>query len=225
MKHRRPWTYPELRRAMELEQRGLSHQQIGLRLGRTRSSVTSTLRKYRPSRQGRHWLADCEKRLRQLHAQGLHDSEIGRQLGGVSWTAVKLWRKRLGLPQNAYDRTRNGGDRGGGDARRLRALADGLRSGWPGCKLAESRVLTRLYTAGPATLDQLAADLGLVRITVYEHVRELKLRGLVTIDRLPVRGGKGLYCLADGVEPCGTQRSRLDAMRAGRWQSNGHEED
>jgi transcriptional regulator with XRE-family HTH domain len=39
-------------------------------------------------------------RLRDLHAQGLHDGEIGPQLG-VSASAITLWRKKLNLAANS----------------------------------------------------------------------------------------------------------------------------
>ena len=73
--------------------------------------------------------AEDEKRLRELHAEGLWDNEIARRMH-ISAPTVKRWRNILGLAQNEFDRSSRNLEPVYVDGARARELYDAGLSDW-----------------------------------------------------------------------------------------------
>lgn len=73
--------------------------------------------------------AENEKRLRELHAEGLWDNEIARRMH-ISAPTVKRWRETLGLAQNEFDRSSRNLEPVYVDGARARELYDAGLSDW-----------------------------------------------------------------------------------------------
>ena len=74
--------------------------ELAAMLGRTMSSVHQAAARMGLSKQPR-MPADTLEQVRSLHARGLTDADIARELGLARRTVTYLRRKRLGLPTNA----------------------------------------------------------------------------------------------------------------------------
>lgn len=210
---RRSWTALEVRRACSALAAGRPLEDVARDLGRTPRSVHNACWRQR-TRLGQvrpyHRLADYADRVRRLHAAGHSDREIARQLQLWTWT-VRLWRKALGLPPQR----RRPPPGSAADHSRCRSRVAALCLGWPGYRAFEARVLRQLYVLQPASNQELRHALGLSPSACRQALWHLRRLGAIRKAGWRHDGERrqALWELCPGVEPCESERPRLDAMR------------
>jgi hypothetical protein len=213
----RPWTAEDLAALRRLYPTTPAPA-IAAALGRSPSSIYQAaaargLTKASPARRGRAWLAE----LRRLNALGISDTGASRVLGSERHT-VSLWRKRLGLPENAHSvrqraRAREATARqcaslGVPSLAAVRSLAFKLRAinaGWPAgldLRPRELQILDALEACGPMTRRELAAAIGMPwkgprksltgNVPGGSYLAHLLSMNLVTcLGRIEKRNGRG----------------------------------
>jgi hypothetical protein len=224
MQVHRTWTALEVR-FLELNRGKLTTREMAAHLGRSEEHVQQALYRLskRRKQQGRPLeslnpsrattLARVGNRLRDLHARGLSDQDIGHRLG-LSIRVVQSLRIKAGLPSNAYNEVHRAKQR---QARkevptsRLASMLAAEAMGWPGRPRSEAVVLEALRGHGPLVGSALAGILGIWWAgssnahSLGARLRRLLAEGLVAREPAhegPIgRGKRALWRLASGVAP------------------------
>jgi transcriptional regulator with XRE-family HTH domain len=118
---------------------------------------------------GRPWTKERLDQIRQLHAQGLTDREIGERLG-ISRSEISRHRRDLGLPVHwpiilrraLQAQLRSMGLRSPGEMRQRAYRRYARDNGWPeDLRYREVQILNALARQGPLTRLQLADAIGM----------------------------------------------------------------
>lgn len=168
----------------------MTRAELARELGRSKTSVALQL--MRMGLRKRATLAGCGAELRCLHAAGMRDAQIARQML-ICRRTVGMWRKALELPANVTraECGRLGKQglrrkaRGMGCATWAEHLADRRRLAcarqWPGCWTASQVAVCRHLSlpGGPQSRGQIAASLGKRGDAVSRSLAQLDGAGVV----------------------------------------------
>ncbi len=176
-----------------------------------------------------------QRRIREMNASGLRDSEISDILG-VNRRSVAWLRKKQGLPaigrnesyrrmvaEKTKQQCRQAGVKNLAELRSLEMKRIAKKLGWPETLSVRAvQILETLYRYGPMTRKQLAAAIGIPwagsrktfsnnRVPGQSYTAELMRAGLVIrLDSAICHAGRGnhedVYMVALGVEPCRRKR-------------------